>query len=403
MIRRTRPVVPFFTVFPCSLILLIILSGVSRVEAISPLSPTSRTETEAPAPLLTIDFIDVGQGDAILLRSGGKNVLIDAGDDNKDAGKIILAFLKKKKIKKIDTAVITHPHRDHFGGFIDLVAKFPIGEFLYSTDSLYFIDLPGSYGDKTILNDLVKAIHAKGIPYNQVHYGDTFDWGAGIKVEVLHTSEGVYSEPSEDEFPPTANDFSLVFKVTAGDVSFLFTGDLEARGEAAMEARWGKKLRSDVLKVGHHGSRSSSSQAFLKVVSPGFGVIQVGANNQFNHPSASTIQALQAMSIVTYRTDHSGTITSRTDGKAVEFSLEHSGSLRDLVASAGRLDSMSDRELAGVHYEAIRSRVAEKVRCDLSAGNLGEIIELLQAPLPATEGNLQNVVRDMLRFEYLHR
>jgi competence protein ComEC len=393
----------YFPIFLFSLIFFVTLAGMSFGE--SPTKAPSSLDREAVAPFFSVTFIDVGQGDAILLRSGGKNVLIDAGDDGKDAGKVILAFLKKKQIKKIDTAVITHPHRDHFGGFLELVAKFPIGEFIYSTDSLANIQrpgTPGTLGDKTVLNDLVAAIHKKEIPYHQAHYGDAFNWG-NIKVEILHTSEGVLDEPTTDPYPPTANDYSLVFKVTAGNVSYMLTGDLEERGEAAMEAKWGSILKSNVLKAGHHGSKSSSSQKFLNAVSPESAVISVGLNNQFKHPSASTLLAYQAMNITTFRTDQSGTVSSTTDGKTVDFAVEHSGSLRDLVASADKLGTLADMELAAIRFETLRGLVLERVRSDLSTGDTDEIGELFDARQGTAAENIKHQIRDLLIFNRLHQ
>jgi len=135
------------------------------------------------APLLRVTYIDVAQGDSILIRSAEKTILLDAGDDRANAANgAIIPYFKREGIKKIDIAIISHPHRDHFGGFIDLIEAIPIGEFQFSSDTLGSGDPEEGSSDGVLYMRLHDAIVAKNIPYNKVKTGSTLNWGQGVKV-----------------------------------------------------------------------------------------------------------------------------------------------------------------------------------------------------------------------------
>ncbi|MBF0501581.1 MAG: MBL fold metallo-hydrolase [Candidatus Riflebacteria bacterium] len=277
-------------------------------------------------PPLRVTFLDVGQGDSIMIRTADKNVLIDAGDDRFDvANAVLIPFCKKEGITKIDTCVISHPHRDHFGGYLDLVNAIPIGEFIYSIEPSGAQDPESSGADASLYTKLAKEIQDKKIPYRQVTVGDSFDWGHGVTVELLHSREKIPA--STDASSPagiSANEHSLIFKVTAGTVSYLFTGDAEKGAENTTLTMFHDKLKSTVLKAGHHGSRTSSSAPFMDLVRPDYGVISCGIKNPFGHPNQETLDTYAYYKMKVFRTDQDGTVDSYTDGQTIHFTSNQS-------------------------------------------------------------------------------
>lgn len=280
-------------------------------------------------PLLRVTFLDVHQGDCILIRSAEKTIMIDAGDDNRNAAaRYIIPYLKKEGIKRIDQAIITHPHRDHFGGFIDMIKEFTFGEFIYSNDSEISSEGATTKGqnDALIYNQLRTLILEKKIKYRQAQLGELLDWGKGIKAEVLYcdTRREEPATPPSDALKTNPNEISIVVKATAGAVSYLFTGDAEKKAETDMLALHGKKLQSTVLKSGHHGSKTSSMHAFMDVVLPSYGVISAGKGNSFGHPTQAVLDIYAYQKMNVFRTDLDGHIESFTDGKSVTFVTNNS-------------------------------------------------------------------------------
>ena len=287
------------------------------------------------APLLRVTFLDVHQGDCILIRSAEKVIMIDAGDDNRSAAtRYIIPYLKKEGIKHIDQAIITHPHRDHFGGFIDLLQDFTFGEFIYSNDSE--ISSEGKttkFGnDAIIYAQLRTLILEKNIPYRKAQQGELLNWGNGIKAEVLNcdksrsepTPISEYASIRDDVLKTNPNELSIVIKATAGKISYLFTGDAEKTSETDMISMHGKKLQSTVLKSGHHGSKTSSMHAFMDLVQPEYGVISAGKGNSFGHPTQTVLDIYDYYKMKVFRTDMDGHIESYTDGKNVSFVTNNS-------------------------------------------------------------------------------
>ena len=241
---------------------------------------------------LTVHFLDVGQGDSILIEYENKSMLIDAGES--DQGKVVSDYLHDQGISTLDYVVATHPHSDHIGGMIDVLNNFKIK---------HFIDSGYPHTSKTYEN-MLTTIDKKNIPFETPKRGDKINFASGIDVEVLNPGSSYYSDD--------LNQNSVVLKVTDGKVSFLLMGDagLEAENDI-MKA--GYDVNADVLKVGHHGSKTSSGASFISAVSPSISVIEVGAGNDYGHPHAETLERLQKVSKV-YRTDLDGTITVTTDG-----------------------------------------------------------------------------------------
>ena len=296
-------------------------------------------------PPLRVTFLDVGQGDSILIRTADKIILVDAGDDKADAANSsIIPYFKKEGIKKIDIAVISHPHRDHFGGFIQLVQSIPIGEFIYSSDSMGAGDPEESSSDAQLYMKLHDAIVAKGIPYTQVKMGEKLDWGTGIITEVLHAEnksalsrsidtrrfeqmykpDEVTSRTGTDTIKISANEQSLIIKMTAGKTSYLLTGDAERGAESVAISAFRDKLNSTVLKSGHHGSKTSSSNPLMDLVRPEYGVISVAAKNSFGHPNKETLDKYAFYKMKVFRTDQDGHVDSWTDGQTIHFNSNQS-------------------------------------------------------------------------------
>lgn len=246
---------------------------------------------------LSISVIDVGQGDAIFVKSPvGRTMLIDAGK------KTAIKWLRKQGVNKLDVVVLTHPHDDHLCGMPAILKEMPVG---------IVMDSGQPHTSKAYL-EFLNIIAAKNIPYKVTRAGDAIDLGSGVTAEVLHPSEPLIEESA-------LNNNSIVLHLMYGDFAMLLMGDAESEGEAAILEKFGD-IRTNYLKVGHHGSRTASSQEFLDAVKPKVAVISVGRKNMFHHPHAATLKRLEENGAKVYRTDESGTITIKTDGEKVIFS-----------------------------------------------------------------------------------
>jgi len=247
---------------------------------------------------LTVSYIDVGQADSILIQTpGGKNVLIDAGN-NEDANTIV-TYLKGKNISRLDYVIATHSHEDHIGSMDTVINTFDIGNMV----------MPKETSNTQTFRDLLTAIANKGLKPIEAKAGLKFDFGSELYAELLAPNSSGYED---------INDYSAVLRLVYGENSFLFTGDAEAKSETEM-LHLGSQLKADVLKVGHHGSNSSSSAAFLANVHPKYAVISVGKGNTYGHPTAGALERLGSIGTTIYRTDESGTIVCESDGETITF------------------------------------------------------------------------------------
>lgn len=241
---------------------------------------------------LIVHFIDVGQGDSELLQlPNGQNILIDAGIP--EEGPTVVSYIKSLGVKKIDYIIATHSHADHIGGMELVIKSFPIGK-IYMTR--------GSTTTETF-KDLLLTIKAKGMTINTAKAGVTVVDQNGLKISFLAPCGNDYED---------LNNWSAVTKVQFGNTSFLFTGDAQELSESEM-LQSGVNLKADVLKVGHHGSHSSTSPAFLKAVAPKYAVISVGKDNDYGHPHQITLDKLSAAGVTVYRTDQNGTVVITSD------------------------------------------------------------------------------------------
>ncbi|MGL4760233.1 MAG: ComEC/Rec2 family competence protein [Sarcina sp.] len=238
-----------------------------------------------------IHFINTGNSDAILIK-GEKNVLIDGGDNNDESS--LVQYIKNQGIKKIDYLVASHNHADHIGALDSVIDNLEIGEVLVSNGD----------GDTKTYKDFINSISAKKLSPSVPLANAKFDLGNGAYMQMLNTNGG--SDTNEE---------SLVTLYVNGEDKFLFTGDAEEGTEKEILAQ---VPDVDVLKVGHHGSKSSTSQSFLDKVNPEFAVITVGDDNKYNHPHKVVMDRLKSDSVKTHRTDECGNIVFKSTGKGVE-------------------------------------------------------------------------------------
>ncbi len=238
---------------------------------------------------LTVHFIDVGQGDAILVDYGTNEVLIDAGDGSPS----VVAYLKDYIDGPLEVMVATHPHADHIGGLGAVLGAFQVQE-VWSC---------GQTSTSQTYANFTTAVQAEGPEVHVARRGDEISAG-GLTFKVLNPTGASDS---------TNND-SVVLSLSYGQVDFLFEGDAEHEAEASMVAA-GLIPDVDILKVGHHGSRTASSAAFLSAAKPEVAVYMAGADNSYGHPHAETITALQAIGATIYGTDVNGDIAVITDGQ----------------------------------------------------------------------------------------
>lgn len=250
---------------------------------------------QAEDVLLRVDFLNVGQADCALLSTNGHYMVIDGGN-NGDAD-TILSYLEGQGVEKLDAVVGTHPHEDHIGSLDAIINHFDV-------DAVY---MPKIMHTSKTFEDVLDAVANKGLKIKSPSPGDTIDFN-GLEIEVL----GPQREYKD------FNNNSIVLKVNAGETAFLFTGDAEETAEKdILQADY--DLQADVLKVGHHGSSTSSSQAFLQAVKPKYAVISVGVGNSYHHPEEEALQRLQSIGAEIYRTDLQGNIVCTTDGKNIAF------------------------------------------------------------------------------------
>lgn len=286
---------------------IVIWQGVTRLIPNTDVTPHPATGEN----LLVAEFLDVDQADCeLIFLPDGKILLIDAG--NRGDGEEIVSYLKGKNISKIDYVVATHPHADHIGGMSDVIDSFEIGKIFVPRVASSDVPTTKTY------EDFLTSVQNKGLKLSAAKAGTTLFEGADYKADCFAPCSDDYKE---------INDYSVVIKLSYGIHSFLFTGDAEILSENEM-LNAGYNLNSDVIKLGHHGSHSSSSEEFLKAVSPSYAVISCGEGNDYDHPHDETLEALANLNgpPKTLRTDLDKTIIFKADGKTengIIFSTKH--------------------------------------------------------------------------------
>ncbi|HHW03780.1 MAG TPA: MBL fold metallo-hydrolase [Thermoanaerobacterales bacterium] len=253
----------------------------------------------SPSLLLEASFIDVGQADSIFIKfPEGKTMLIDAG--NNDDGKTIINYIKRLGVKKLDAVVGTHPHEDHIGAMDDVINAFDIGK----------IYMPRVTTTTRTYKDVLGAISKKDLKITAAKGGMSIPIEKDVDVEIIAPNSNSYED---------LNNYSIVLKVTYKDTSFLLAGDAEKLSEEEM-LKHNYNLKADVLKVGHHGSSSGTSEEFLSAVSPKYAIISVAKNNDYGHPHKETLMRLAAHGVKVYTTADNGSILVTSDGKNIKIS-----------------------------------------------------------------------------------
>lgn len=245
---------------------------------------------------LQVYYLDVGQGDSTLIRTPkNQYILIDAG--NNDHGKNVVKYLKHLGVKTLDVMIATHPDADHIGGLDDVLKAFDVKQ----------VYAPKVSNNTETFKDFLTTVKNEGRTIKTAK--------AGVSLEI----EGIEAEflSPINEYGDELNDWSAVLKVTYKETSFLFAGDAEFAAEKDILAG-DSNLKADVLKVGHHGSKTSTSKAFVDAVSPKYAIISVGKNS-YGHPDSGILTRLKNINATAYRTDKQGTVTAVSDGKKVAF------------------------------------------------------------------------------------
>lgn len=248
---------------------------------------------------LAVYFVDVGQGDGAVVVCDGKTLVIDGGPPESGV-KMVDILQNTLHVSTVDVMIGTHPHADHIGGLPDVIGAFKVKK-LYS---------PVDEFEAKPFEAMKRAADAKKLKITVPQAGQRFSLGSA-KVEFL-APLGIYDN---------VNDISLVVKITYGQTTFLFTGDAERLSEYDM-ADSDEKLSATVLKVGHHGSNTSSTYVFLRKVMPTYAVISCGRDNSYGHPHTEVLSRLADVGATVYRTDERGTITCRSNGEKVTFKTE---------------------------------------------------------------------------------
>jgi competence protein ComEC len=255
---------------------------------------------------LKIIFFDVGQGDAALLTSpDGRHILVDSGPRHLhyDAGKRVIApYLKREGIDEIDALVLSHADTDHLGGFPYLLRNFKVHEVWDN----------GQAKDSKIYQEYLGVVDSLRIKRRILRAGDVIEDFDPIRIYVFHPTTNFLNMEGL-----SANNGSLVLKVSYGEADFLFMGDVEKLGEVQI-TRFGDLLESEVIKVGHHGSNTSSSSFLLKAIRPQYAVISVGEFNKFDHPHPSALTRLNSVGAKIFRTDQHAAVILRTNGNTIK-------------------------------------------------------------------------------------
>lgn len=250
---------------------------------------------------LKVCYIDVGQADSILIQQGSHNMLIDAG--NNDDSDLVVKYLKNNGVKKLDYVIGTHPHEDHIGGLDEVIKNFDIG-MLY---------MPKVSNTTKTFKDVLIAAQGKNLKITEPKVNSTFKLG-NANCTILAPNATKYDD---------LNNYSIVTKIKFGNNSFLFTGDAEGISERQIASKQ-LDIKADVLKVGHHGSHSSTTDDFLTKVNPKYAVIMCGKYNDYGHPHKETLIKLSNKNVEVYRTDEVGTITAISDGNTISFDKNQS-------------------------------------------------------------------------------
>jgi|SRR5690625_8941 len=317
----------------------------------------SKEETEKQSDELSpleVHYIDAGQGDAALLDfTDGEDsftILYDTGDWQGDE---VVPYLKSKEIEEIDIIIISHPHADHIGQLEDVLHTFDVGE----------VWMTGNTANSAVYEKAAEAILASDANYDEPEAGDVFDIGA-LTVTVLHPQT----------LTGGLNEDSLSVHFQYGDTAFLFTGDAYIEQEEQMIAS-SANIEADFLQLGHHGSKTSTGQAFLDAVDPTYAIYSAGAGNSYGHPNQEVLDRLQAKNITIYGTDVHGDIVVTTDGIDTNITTEKKGKV---AAGKKSSDQTSEKKRASEAKDTTEENQASSGNCvDINSASISELQEII--------------------------
>ena len=329
--------------------LAILIGGVSAIQMPSLAADPDKME---------VHFIDVGQGDSTLITCGEHSMLIDAGDDSK--GTAIQNYLKKQGIEKLDYLVLTHPDSDHIGGAPVVITKFEIKRVFVSNYEK----------DNKSYQKLIQALDDKNLKYTTPRVGAKYNLGTATITIIAPNKE--YDNP---------NDASLALIIQNGDNKFIFTGDAGEEAEQDILDN-GLDISADVYHVGHHGSKTSSSRAFLRAIKPSYAVISCAEGNSYGHPHAETLNNLRSRGVKVYRTDEAGSIIATTDGKNITFNVPASdtwkaGEPTGSAKASQSEDTTGSSKVAQSTQPGAATAAVKEVTPEVSTANTTEITYVL--------------------------
>ena len=318
-------------------ILCALLALITALCACSCSAEPAPAKTDEIEEKLLVHFIDVGQGDSILLESEGEFVLIDAGE--RDYGDTVLEYIENRGAEKLSYMIATHPHSDHIGGLKAVVKGMKVDHFISK-----------EVGCETFSwTKLKKAVNDDGVNCIEAEPGSIYSFGS---------AQFTILAPLND-YPEDYNNSSIVTMVTCGSIRFLLTGDAGQESEYDMLDR-GEDLSADVLKCGHHGSSDGTSNRFLKAVDPAFAVISCGESNDYGHPHRETVEKLKTLGCPILRTDEAGSITAYTDGTHLRFSAQ----FEDCSSYTYTAGDQKNDPAALQYIGSINSRIFRFCDCD---------------------------------------
>ena len=264
---------------------------------INELNNEKKPSTQKTTSNMEVHYIDVGQGDATLIKCGDKAMLIDAGEN--DMGTKVWSYLKSQNVMKLDYVIGTHPDSDHIGGLDVIIYKLKCENVFMSSYKK----------DTRTYDDVIQAAKSKNYKIVNPKVGDTYELG-----------EATFTIVAPNDKYDDANNASIGIYLEHGDISYLFTGDAEYEAERDIVDN-GLNIDADIYKAGHHGSRTSSCDEFLEEVTPRYVVVSCGEDNSYGHPHAAILNYCRINKIPLYRTDKQGTIVLKSDGKNIEWNM----------------------------------------------------------------------------------
>lgn len=334
-----------------ALFLMLGCSGQNQQQKTTETEGTVLTES---AGNLEVHFIDVGQGDATLVRQGEHAMLIDAGDNSK--GTAVQAYLQSQNIEKLDYVIGTHPDSDHIGGLDVILYKF----------DWTMVMMPDLEKETETYEEVMRVIQDKNQKVTHPTVGETY---------ALGEAEFTIVCPQGSDYGDNSNNYSIGLRLKFGENHFLFTGDAEEESEQEMLAS-GMELSADVLKAAHHGSDTANTEDFLKAVNPRAVVISCGEGNSYGHPRAAVMNELRQMGVTIYRTDEQGTIVAYSDGKNITWNCSGSESWKAGEPTGSSMNQETPQPQETSEQEASEQEVSEQEVSEQKSGEAAYVLNI---------------------------